>query len=551
MTSNLLQQLELTSKATSLDIAPAMSSVAKVTTMRGQQLIIPDFQVPLVNPNAIVSNTWNYQADGNFTLALQNGGIQQIKIARGQGSGKTSGKVWLRMNITNNDSAPIQTVPAPFFFSLIQFQTPGGDTVQNIFPFALWFSIISTATEEEWASLSDLILASNNYQSGQSFNAGETKEVWIPLIGNPYSCGEIATRELEGDSICYLNFATPATTIESGSTTDLVINSMSLTFEMQQLDNKLISALDLEYETFTHSFFYPWVMTQDFNQTWNSNTQYSLQLSGITGDVVFLVFVMRDSAQSWDAYHGHPIKDFQIQNQEGIAITGSSLIPDEYNRWAQQTRWFLGTYMQDRKYYAWVFPAQDSSAVEFLHTGRKNGAYGFSGNEQLIIDTAPTGQSEVIDYQTANALALVPGSPQFVYYVWTDEYGVSFSGTGFNLDTATPAIIKANIEAIPNFEGEVTVSAISVTDSFTVTFAGNYANRPLYAKGYSLTLNGTVSTTGPTYTSYGNPFVSTGGIAGITNGGTYTLSVYAFSSAILSVSSKDGTGNKGRQRVQY
>jgi hypothetical protein len=552
MTSNLLQQLQLTSKATSLDVAPPLSKVATVSTMRGQALNLPEHQIPIVNPNAIVTNTWNFAADSSSRLALQNPGVYQIKIARGQGSGKTSGKVWLRLQVNNSGGSSVQTVPAPFWFSLIQFQTPGGDVIQNRYPFDLWFSIIATASEEEWLSLSDLIVASNNYQSGQLFAAGETKDVWIPLIGNPYSCGEIATRELEGDSICYLTFADPSNTIESGSTSALVINSMYLVFEMQQLDESLIKALDKEYSSFDHSFMYPWVMQQDFTQTWNTDTQYTLQLTGITGDVVFFVMVMRESSGAWDAYHGQPIKEFQFQNQEGVAISGSAFIPESYNRWGQATRWFLGTWMQDRRYYTWIFPAKDSSAVEFLSVGRKNGAYGFTGNEQLVLTTAPAGTSEVIFFDCT--MLANPAAESRVFFQWTDEYGVTYPSPGYvDMSATSAAALKAAIEAIPNFEGEVTVTIVSggatAPRSFNVAFTGNYANRPLSSKGYQLKIIGTVNDGAGTYASF-NQIVTTAGVRGITNGSTYTLSVYAYSTAILSVSS-DQSGPKGRQRVQY
>lgn len=512
---------------------------------------LPEFQIPVVNPNAIVTNTWNFPADSSSRLALQNPGVYQIKISRGQGSGKTSGKVWLRMNITNSDGAAVQTVPAPFFFNLVQFQTPGGDTIQNRFPFDLWFAMIATASMEEWQSLSDLVCASNNYQSGQNFAAGETKDVWIPLVGNPYSCGEIPTRELEGDSICYLTFAPPSSTIESGSTTGLVINSMALVFEMQQLDESLLKALDSEYEDITHSFMYPWVMQQDFTQTWTASTQYTLQLTGINGDVVFFVLVMRKSAAAWDAYHGMPIKEFQFQNQEGIAISGSAFIPEAYNRWGQATRWFLGTWMQDRRYYTWVFAAKDSSAVEFLACGRKNGAFGFTGNEQLVLTTAPAGTNEVITFAQSPSVASNPTGGS-ILFSWTDEYGQTFFSTPVTPAATSAALLKAAIEAIPNFEGEVTVAVTAggatAPQTFTVTFINNYGNRNLTGKGYNLHVEGVYLTAAGAATYF--PTTTTPGVRGITSGNTYTLSVYGYSTAILSLSDGSG-GPKGRQRVQF
>jgi hypothetical protein len=206
--------------------------------------------------------------------------------------------------------------------------------------------------------------------------------------------------------------------------------------------------------------------------------------------------------------------------------------------------------MQDRRYYTWIFPAKDSSAVEFLSVGRKNGAYGFTGNEQLVLTTAGAGRNEILNFN--NYLAADPTSAK-CYFSWTDEYGITYWQPGYTEFSATSAAgIKAAIESIPNFEGEVTVTivagAATSPRSFNVEFIGNYANRPLSSKGFELKLHGIV------YDGANNAeyieIVAQSGIRGITNGSTYTLSVYAYSTAILSVSS-DQSGPKGRQRVQY
>lgn len=542
MSSNLAQQIALTSRSTALAVAPPLSNVTKVQTLRGQLLYLPSHQIPQINPNDVIKNPWAFNGDGNYSTALQGGtSIQNIKIARGQGSGKTTGRVWLHMNVTNSSGSSVQTVPVPFWFTNLNLQTPGGDIIQNYDPWGLWFSIISTTSIEEWESMSDLILASNNYQSGNPITGNSTVDIWVPLVGNPYTCGEIATRELEGDSMFYASFATSSSWITSGPTNSLTINSFQLVFEMQQLDSSLIASLDAEYAAMPHDTIYPFQRVMNFTQTFNTNSQYSFQLSGITGDVCFIEFLMRNSLSQWDLYHALPITSYQFQNQEGIPISGAQFIPAEYARWGLFPQWFLGTWMQDRRYYGWSFSAKNSSPVEFLLTGRKNGAYGFTGNEQLVLNTAGAGTSEVINFTATNTAAIAAGSN--CYFSWTDEYGVTFNSEGFDLSTQTNTQIKNLIEGIDNFEGTCTVSALgSAPYNFSVTYGGNYANRPMTANGFSLKLVGTVQF------ASGNPnsmldSVTTPGVRGITNGQTATLTVVAWTSSILNVT-------KGRQRVQ-
>ena len=98
MSGDILSKAVQYAPATTLAIAPPLSKLAVATTVQGRKLNLPEFQIPNTNPNCINTNTWVFPASGNFNTALVNGGIQQIKIAAGQGSGKTSGKVYLRLN---------------------------------------------------------------------------------------------------------------------------------------------------------------------------------------------------------------------------------------------------------------------------------------------------------------------------------------------------------------------------------------------------------------------------------------------------------------------
>jgi hypothetical protein len=506
----------------------------------------------LVNPNGIVNNTWFFNADGDISNMFLQPSVVNIKIARGQGSGKTNGKVWLRLNITNlSSTTSVQTNPAPFWLSLLQFQTPGGDVIQQRYPWDLWFAIIGTTSDDEWISMSDLILASNNYESGAPITPLATVDVWLPIIGNPYSCGEVATNQLEGDSLCILNTRDPTLFIESGPTDSLRVNQCALVFEMQQLDQSLLGALNAEYRDFPHSFYYPWVRNQDFTGTWNTNQQYTLQLSGISGPTAFIMLYLHSTGDAWDPYHGLPIQDFQFQNQEGVAISGSAFIPESYNRWAQLPRWFLGSWMQDRRYYGWNFVGKDSAPVEILSVGRAYSGYGMTGNEQLVVDMPGAGVNEIVTFTTSQG-----GTPQagsYGFFTWVNEYGQIFDGPNFDMVTASAIGLKGYIESITGFEGQVTVSTPGGSPwGFTVTFIGNYGNRPLSSLGYSLKWTGVLQTTGGSSTTHvesltGN--TTTAGVRGITNGASYTLSVFAYSQGILSISSEK-EGKAGRQKVQ-
>ena len=253
---------------------------------------------------------------------------------------------------------------------------------------------------------------------------------------------------------------------------------------------------------------------------------------------------MRTALTGLDQFHAVPIQNFSFLNQEGIPISGANLVVENENRWAQLPQWCMGTWMQDRRFYGWNFASKDSALPEFLATGRKNGAYGFSGNEQLQLTTAVAGTSEVMTMTTSDTTAATGGTYALV---WTDEYGISQTTTPLAYN-ASAATIQSALQALPNFEGTVTVNqAFSAGGSVTFTFGGNYANRPLYARGF--TLNAVGAMYNATRSLGLTTAITTPGVRGITSGNTFYLDVVAFTSGILSVSSQSD-GGAGRLRVQ-
>ncbi len=545
MSSDLYSRIEQNAKSVSLDVAPPISKIAQVKTLRGQSLNLPEYQIPDVAANSIIRNPWFYQANGNYQQVIQTGGIQNIKIDRGSGSGKVNGRVWLRMVLQNtNAGADVLLVPVPFLINQLQFQTPGGDIIQTFTGLSLWFQMISSVDYSEWQSLSDFVMASNNYEAGQLITRSSTFECWMPIYGNVWSAGEIPTRVIQGDCQAVINFQTPTYTVLSGSAANIQVNALSIVMDMQQLDSELIASIDQDYRMYRHDFVYPYVRQMSWTQTFNANSQYTFQLSGITGDVVFAFFLMRTALTGVDQFHGVPIQSFSFLNQEGIPISGANLVVENENRWGQLTQWCLGTWMQDRRYYGWNFASKDSALPEFLATGRKNGAYGFSGNEQLQLTTAVAGQNEILTLTTSDTTAATGGTYALV---WTDEYGISQTTTPL-AHNASAATIKAALEALTNFEGTVTVNqAFSAGGSVTFTFGGNYGNRPLYARGF--TLNSVGCMFNATRSLGLTTAVTQAGIRGITSGNTFYLDIICFTSGILSISSQND-GGAGRLRVQ-
>lgn len=549
MSSDLLKNIDQNAASVALAIAPPVSKVAQVKTKRGQVINIPDYQVPSNNPNAIIPTDWQFNAVGNFQTALANGSQQTIKIDRGTGSGKTTGRVWLRVTVQNTDSVnDIQMAPMPFWFQYIQFQTPGGDIIHTDSSLGLFFKLISCTSLEEFYSMSDLTCMDNNYNAGPLLMHASTQEYDLPLFGNAFSCGEVPTRVIQGDSQCIIQFASTANSVLSAvDTTKIQINALSLVFEMQNLDSLLLAELDNEYHRFEHTFVYPFQRSMSWSQTFNASSQYSFQLSGIIGDVTCMFVSLRAGNTGHYQYYAVPVSSYQIQDSAGLPITGSNFVSEFYSQWAKAPRWSLGTWMQDRKFNLWNFSSKSSGIVEFLTMGRKSGAYGFTGNETLVINTTAGGTNEIWTLATGDGTVSTGGNYQLQ---WVDEWGHAATTVPLAWN-ATNAQIATALQALPNFEGIATVTGNGPSNtggSFTISLGGVYANRAMRGRNYMLN-----AFCGLFNATIGQGLVasaSTPGVKGMTSGATHYLDVLAYTSSLFSISSDKQQSGWGRLRVQ-
>lgn len=531
MTGNLMRDMLSVSKNVALAIDPPVSQIGKVKTLGGQTLHLPMRQIPDINPNTNSYNLWRYPAAGNITGMLSTGGTLNVKIDRNSGSGRVTGRVFQRWVITNtNVSNAVRIVPIPFLTNTATFQSPSGDVGQNWDGTSQWLTLISTFEQEKWQSMSNSVLSSDDYETGFQVSANTVYIFNMPIIGNQYSTSQVYIKPIDGDQQYYLTIGTPTQTVISGSGNDLSLTAFSLDMEMEQLDNSLQMDLLREYQAFDHQFVIPFMRMQPLTQTWSVSSQYTIPLTGIKGDVVAIFFLLRTSLNGKDLYHSKPISSFQIQDSQGLPITGAQFIDGDMNRWCQLPEWFHGTWQEIRNYYGFVFGKDKNTAIDFFRSGKKNGARAFNNNESLIINTAPAATNEIVT-ATISAGTAASGSFQLT---WTTPHSQSWTTAPIAFN-ATGAQIEAAIEALPNFEGTVTVSG-AITTSPTFTFSGAYGGKVLYNEGYVLSLAAsTIATAAPALMSATFALTQTG-IRGITNGATMTLNVYAFTSSIWGIS---------------
>ena len=512
--------------------APPAHPISNITMIGGQQLTVPSFQVPKKNPY-INSNLWRYPASGSFTNILSTGGQVQIPIIKGTGSGHTQ-QVWLRIKVINSTGSDVEMIPAPVWIQSHMFQTPSGATIQTQQGTQLWTSIATTTTLEDWYEVSRAVGSSLDYEAGDAVPNGATVTYYIPLIGSFLSAGQFFTPATSGDIQYYVTFW-PDSVIRNTGTAALTVQEMSLDIKMEQMAPPLLSATITLFANKRFDYIIPYFKNQPFSFTQTAGQQYINNLSNISGDVVFIDFVIRRSYVGNDLIHYLPVANFQYQNQEGIGISSQQFIDDSMSRDIIFPPQNKGTYTRNRRFYRHVFSECEDAVSEMLLYGRKTGAYPFDNHCNLVFNAAAAGADEM--WQLA-AFGPTPTAGNCLFTWITPDDGVAQSAqVPFSDLTGTAPFtnLQNAIQAISNFDGTITVGGGYATTGLTFTFGGTYGNRALAAEGYALQINMGTLNAGAGQVCQGYLYQQNAGALGITSGTTYNLDVYAVTSGVVSI----------------
>jgi hypothetical protein len=314
---------------------------------------------------------------------------------------------------------------------------------------------------------------------------------------------------------------------------------MSLDVKMEQMAQPLLAATRDLFKQQRFDYIIPYYKNMPFSQQLNAGTQYLLNLSNISGDVIIADFVIRKSYVGNDLIHYQPIANFQYQNQEGIGISGQQPTDDTMARDILYPRQNEGTFCKDRRWYRNVFAHDDDSVKSILQKGLKKGAYPFDNHCNLQINTiSNAGVDEVWQLATNTA---IPTSGTG-YFAWNSpDQGTCISLPVSVADMVSPfTTLQGIIESMTNFDGTITVSG-TWAGTLLFTFGGAYANQPLYNEGYSLELHmGTWNISGaPTqaflFMQPGVSNSSVAGVLGIDSGSTFNIDVYATTTGVVSL----------------
>jgi hypothetical protein len=311
---------------------PEADPFIKVAALSGERLCIPASQLPKSSPyeNA---NLYRYQASGNISGMLGTGGGVQVYLTRGSGSGPLiyPGLI-LRMQVTNTDAVNTAfTLPVPLWLQNIQYFSPAGAPIAVQDGQGLWNNIIENMSSDDYYENQKGIGSDNSYMSGDPIRPLETRNLYVPLIGNPLTPGKALIAGLSGDFQILLNFLAPSYWQLAGS--NLTLSNLTIDTFQAQLSETSLSSLITQYKMMKHDFFFPYERVQTVTQTWNTSSTYQIPLTGIAGDVSFIRFGLYPTLSGLNLAAPVGISQFQFQNNAGEPISGMNYIEGEFNRY--------------------------------------------------------------------------------------------------------------------------------------------------------------------------------------------------------------------------
>lgn len=519
------------------DHVPTGHGHALVKTVGNHTLHLKASQIPSTNVHRN-ANIWRYPATGDLSTMISGGGQATIPIIRGTGSGHAS-ELFLRLVITNNTGSGVRLVDMCHLIDNIEFQTPSGQQIQQLNSDELWLNLVRFYDDEQWKKIAKMINSNPRYGKGEVQPDSTIRTYYLPLIGNwIQNCGFFLP-VIDGDIQCLVQFKPASATVVSGSAPTLT--GLSLDVRMEQLHGGERVGRLQNYRRIPHHYYIAFPKRQQFSQAITAGTTYELNLSGIRGDVMWIDFFIR-ATESGDGYRKFaPISSFSLLNNEGDEISGQQDITSDFNRFILQSEYYPSSYSYDYPVYSYVFGADDHGPMSFIYHGERHGSYPFTTHERLRFTAGPAGTSEVQTATLSSGLAAADGGSWQIEWVTPNgsEYTEPFA---YNESAAN---IKAAIESLSTFDGTITVSAALTATATPVnfTFGGNYAYMPMAARGYKLIVHSIDVNDG------GVPggavmSVSTAGVEGLNTGGTHTITVIAWTSALLKQ-------DKGNLEVRY
>lgn len=331
-----------------------------------------------------------------FSTALAG---QTVKIDIPNSAGSYVDELILHLLLTNATGAMSQVCEAGYLFESIDIESDRGQIIQRIYDFDLQFANSNMVSRDEFDEYATYLNTNKKYQnnliSTQIANLG-TKDFYINLH-SLFNQAKIYLPALNDKFTITLNFRQSGLTLISGASCTLT--TCEFIVLSRKVDTNINNHLIDEYKKRRHDFRL--LTTQRFTDTltMNASNKYTRKLSGITGLVSNLYFVIQDATTMTGATLTDFIKiaTFELLDNNNRPIISSNPITDVENRYIMSKRFFPGQLCQRKNVYFIPFA---QFPVDVFQTAKNSGYYPFDGDQSLSITTNATGAAETAEVQT-------------------------------------------------------------------------------------------------------------------------------------------------------
>ena len=251
--------------------------------------------VPIHQATVFDHHTVYYtQSFNNVPAALfRNSGARYVTTLEKQAFSKIKSAV-LKISISVATSS-VQVIPTPYFFQSIQIrlQHGSGDVLTTLYDDTMMFSLM-LAGEGKSRYLQKVCNLEDWYENSyQVIPTSGTAVFYLPLVGSVLDTLNIFWANSQGD--LQLAF-TPAATLNISGSGVCSCDALDIIIESEQLlpsDEKHHLAIHDNY--ISSSRYLDAIQVSFINEVLTAGSQTKLNLNSITGDVSFLMFMVRDT----------------------------------------------------------------------------------------------------------------------------------------------------------------------------------------------------------------------------------------------------------------
>lgn len=441
---------------------------------------------------------------------------------------QTLQRLLIRLNVTSS-GATAQFAPTPFWFKRIEIYNAQQSKLQVIHPEEILFKLNQIAERNDREALKEIChfgdrgLSWNSPTAAQQMASGETRDFWLPIM-SVLDMANLNFRYVK-DWIEF-RFVTRGDIVESGSGVPAV-NSIHFVIQERNLsaDTDLLYRSQIWNDLKRYNYLDCYRFSEVSRTALTTGTEYSVNLSSIPPCFSpFMLIAMRQSSTIDENASGLTLSSYvpigpagKVQLRYGnnniMEISGGVNVDLLYRTLSQ--KYLKGDLLRQFPLYLMSF----ADSVDGPLAGRFiNGYYRFDGNsnQQLVIQPV-SGTSCVQTITAANNPAPDGG-------FWRLGYKECF--TDSLAHNASPATIKAALEALPSFKREnltVTVTQeFSTAGTLTLTFPARCGNVDSLVTMISESVNdGGVAAQSQTT-------LTTRGVPGIVSGQTHVIDIFVF-----------------------